>query len=96
MEFLQQRPSSGETKLNTLQLKQRKWVRAPRAGMFLPQLNNGAFVQKGAIIGKVADTHAKRSKPIKAPFSGYIFCINHQAVVNRGDALFHIGTEEVL
>jgi len=36
-------------------------------------------------------TLAKKNKKIKAPFDGHVICINHQAVVNQGDALFHIG-----
>ena len=69
----------------------RKWLRAPRAGMFIPQIQNGDSIKKGQIIGRVTDTYAKKHKSIKAPFDGYVICMNHQAVVNQGDALFHVG-----
>jgi len=72
-------------------LNERKWLRAPTAGMFIPKITNGSSIKKGAILGLVTDTYAKRNKPIKAPYDGYVFCINHQAVVNRGDALMHVG-----
>lgn len=75
----------------TVHLEDRRWLRAPTAGMFIPEITNGSEIQKGQIIGFVADTYAKRNKKIKAPFDGYIICVNHQAVVNQGDALFHIG-----
>ncbi|WP_394747899.1 succinylglutamate desuccinylase/aspartoacylase family protein [Spongiimicrobium salis] len=75
----------------TIHLEQRKWLRAPTAGMFIPKITNGSGFKKGDIMGTVADTAAKKSKNIKAPYDGYVFCINHQAVVNQGDALFHIG-----
>lgn len=76
---------------NTVHLKDRKWLRAPTAGMFIPKIKNGSEIKKGQVIGIVSGPYAKRSKTVKAPFDGLVFCINHQAVVNRGDALFHIG-----
>ncbi len=75
----------------TIHMEHRKWLRAPTAGMFIPEVTNGSEVKKGQILGTITDTYAKHSKKIKAPFNGYLFCINHQAVVNQGDALFHIG-----
>lgn len=75
----------------TIHLDKRKWLRAPTAGMFIPKVLNGSQIQKGAILGSVSDIYGKKTKLIKAPEDGYIICINHQAVVNQGDALFHIG-----
>ncbi|QLG45337.1 succinylglutamate desuccinylase/aspartoacylase family protein [Costertonia aggregata] len=75
----------------TIHLTNRKWLRAPTAGMFTPKITNGSEIKKGQIMGIVSDTYAKRTKTVKAPFDGYLICINHQAVVNQGDALFHIG-----
>lgn len=76
----------------SIHLNERRWLRAPTAGMFIPEISNGSEMKKGQILGMVADTYAKNSKKIKAPFDGYILCINHQAVVNQGEALFHVGT----
>jgi len=76
----------------TIHLDKRKWLRAPTAGMFIPKVLNGSQIQKGAILGSVSDIYGKKTKLIKAPEDGYIICINHQAVVNQGDALFHIGS----
>lgn len=76
----------------TVYLSGRRWLRAPTAGMFIPKIINGSECKKGQVLGIVTDTFAKRKKTIKAPFDGLIFCVNHQAVVNQGDALFHVGT----
>ncbi|MEK6152762.1 succinylglutamate desuccinylase/aspartoacylase family protein [Flavobacteriaceae bacterium 3-367] len=75
----------------SVHIQDRKWLRAPTAGMFIPEITNGCELKKGQQIGMVTDTYAKNSKKIKAPYDGYVFCINHQAVVNQGDALFHVG-----
>ena len=72
-------------------LEDRKWLRAPTAGMFIPEVINGSQVVKGQELGLITDTYAKHRRRIKAPYDGHILCINHQAVVNQGDALFHIG-----
>lgn len=79
------------TKNASVALVSRRWIRAPRAGMFVPEIKNGQAISKGEILGMVTDTFAKKHKKIKAPFDGYVLCINHQAVVNQGDALFHVG-----
>lgn len=79
----------------TIHLDVRKWLRAPTAGIFMPNILNGAKVEKGALLGIVSDTYAKKTRQIKAPFDGYIICLNHQAVVNQGDALMHIGSVAV-
>ena len=83
-------PNLGELNDPVL-LGERKWLRAPTAGMFIPEILNGVEVRKGQEMGIVTDTYTKHSKKIKAPFDGFVFSINHQAVVNQGDALFHIG-----
>jgi len=72
-------------------LTKRKWLRAPTAGMFVPQVLNGSSIKKGEVLGFVTDTFANYYSAIKAPYDGFVFCINNQAVVNQGDALFHIG-----
>jgi len=83
---------SGRPKgIASISLGSRRWIRAPRAGMFIPEIENGGKMKKGQIIGMVTDTFAKKHKKIRAPFDGHVICINHQAVVNQGDALFHVG-----
>ena len=78
-------------RMKTVQLKDRKWLRAPTAGMFIPKITNGSEISKGQEMGLITDTYARRRKKIKAPFDGFVFSINNQAVVNQGDALFHVG-----
>lgn len=80
-------------KKSSIQFDSTRWIRASRAGMFIPEVKNGNPILKGQVLGTVTDTYAKKSNKIKAPFDGFVFCINHQAVVNQGDALFHIGKQ---
>jgi len=78
-------------RFKSITLSNRKWLRASTAGMFIPKITNGSEIEKGQVLGIISDTYAKQTKTIKAPSDGYVICINHQAVVNQGDALFHIG-----
>lgn len=78
-------------KKTSVRFEATRWIRASRAGMFIPAVKNGSAIAKDQVLGTITDTYAKKSKKIKAPFDGYVFCINNQAVVNQGDALFHIG-----
>ena len=61
----------------SVHLERRRWLRAPTAGMFIPEITNGSEIKKGQEMGMITDTYAKRIKTIKAPFDGYVFCINH-------------------
>lgn len=78
----------------SISLTNRKWLRAPTAGMFIPEVRNGAEIKKGQVLGIVTDAIALKNKNINAPYDGFIFALNHQAVVNQGDALFHVGQRE--
>lgn len=76
----------------TIYLEKHRWLRAPTAGMFIPKILNGSDVEKGQVIGIITDAFAHHYKELKSSMKGYVFCINHQAVVNQGDALFHLGS----
>jgi predicted deacylase len=72
-------------------LSSSKWVRAPMAGLFHPIMENGSELEKGMVLGLIADPYGDHSKQVKAPFGGHIICVNTAPVVNQGDALFHLG-----
>ncbi|MFS4417961.1 succinylglutamate desuccinylase/aspartoacylase family protein [Maribacter sp. 2307ULW6-5] len=84
--------AGSQGKPDTMYLLKRKWLRAPTAGMFMPVIENGQAVKKGEVLGQVSDTYALRTKEIRAPFDGIVICINQTAVVNQGDAIFHLGS----
>ncbi len=91
LHHLEMLSTNSKKEKKTVHLQKTKWVRAPKAGMFIPAVINGVFVKKGEIIGNITDTIAEKTSNVKSPMDGYIFCLNHQAVINQGDALFHIG-----
>lgn len=76
-----------------VRLDRSTWVRAPRAGLFLWRKRSGHYVNKGEVLGEVNDPHGTASVPVQASREGYLVGHNNAAVVNQGDALFHIGYE---
>ncbi len=75
----------------TITLIDRKWIRARKSGIFTAYVENGSYIEKGQIIGFITDAYGNRNLTIKAPFNGFIICLNNQPLVSQGDALFHIG-----
>ncbi len=75
-------------------LSNSKWMRAPQSGMFQATVQNGALVEKGELIGVVTDPYGKFERKVKAASRGYVICLNESPVVYKGDAIFHIGTEQ--
>ena len=77
--------------VKTKELTTKKWIRAKIAGLFNSRIKNGDLVKKGQILGYITDTYGETVTSVKAPFEGYIFAVNNFPIINRGDALFHIG-----
>jgi len=81
-------------KRKSIYLDKRSWIRAKIAGLFNSFVHNGDKVLKGQILGDITDTYGETSVKIKAPISGYIIAINYFPIINRGEAIFHIGSLE--
>lgn len=79
---------------NSIYLTDSKWIRASHSGMFQTSLKNGSFVKKKDVLGSIQDPFGEFKKKIYAPQDGYIFCINRTPIVNKGDAIFHLGTKD--
>lgn len=82
-----------KAKKKSVLLSDSVWLRSPASGMFLPAVENGSWVEEGQVIGSVVNTFQTKGKEVKAPHTGPVFSVNHQAVISRGDALFHLGKE---
>ena len=78
---------------SSIYLNKRRWIRAKIAGLFNSFVHNGDKVVKGQIIGDITDTYGETTVKIKSPLSGYIIAINYFPVINRGDAIFHLGVD---
>lgn len=82
------------SKNETTYIPKSKWMRAPYSGMFYASAVNGTKVEAGDVLGLISDPYGEFEKKVKATHSGYVFCINNAPVVNKGNAIFHIGVTE--
>ena len=94
-DMIEDSPAKHEKPRKTIVLHSRKWLRAETTGIFNPSVRFGDKVKKGDVIGGITDTYGETNLYVKAPFSGYIICINNFPVVNLGDPLFHLGKKVV-
>lgn len=71
------------------------WVRAKTAGMFQPTIQSGDLIIKNQVIGTITDPFGDFKENIKSPSEGYVVGLNNNPVVNAGDALLHLGYDDV-
>ena len=68
-----------------------KWMRASNAGMLRVLVENGDKIEKGEVLGVISDPFGKIERRVKSPIDGFVFCVNETPIVNKGDAIFHVG-----
>lgn len=66
------------------------WIRANYSGMYRSVVRNGSKIEKGAVVGLITDPYGFFERKVKASKAGYIICLNHSPIVNKGDAIAHI------
>ena len=83
-----------KSNISPIIIEKSKWIRARYSGMFRTSAILGKLYNKGDKIGSISDPFGFFERDIKAPNKGYVFCINHAPIVNKGDAIIHISIEE--
>lgn len=76
---------------DSIVIKDSKWIRADKSGMYRSFIKVGEKVEIGDVLGSVSDPFGFSEKKIKSKYSGYIINNNHLPMVNQGDALINIG-----
>lgn len=78
--------------LSSILINDKTWFRCPDSGMWIPTINYGDLVESGQSMGFVTSPFGDFKSEVIADRTGYILGLNNQAVVNKGDALIHLGT----
>ena len=71
------------------------WIRAKHAGLFQPGIQSGQLVHKGEPVGTITDPFGEFKEQVKASETAYVIGLNNSPVVNAGDALMHLGMDNV-
>jgi predicted deacylase len=70
------------------------WMRARSSGLFRSLLRVGSRVEIDERIGSITDPFGEVEYEVRAQMGGYILGLNNMPIVNRGDAIVHIGREK--
>jgi uncharacterized protein len=71
------------------------WIRSKNAGLFQSNVKCGQLVHKGEWVGTITDPFGEFKEQIRANETGYVIGLNHIPVINAGDALMHIGMDNL-
>ncbi len=71
------------------------WIRSRNAGLFQSNVKCGQLIHKGEWVGTITDPFGEFKEQILAPETGYVVGLNNIPVINTGDALMHIGLDNV-
>lgn len=66
------------------------WVRAPAGGILRDPAGLGARVERGAVLGTIADPFGTRQLRVECTVDGIVVGRTNLPVVNQGDGLFNI------
>lgn len=94
LEMLPPSKSRRRIKTPSLEAYASTWVRSPNSGIFRTTRSLGHRVDKGDVLGVVADPFGEREAEVLAPVNGIIISRLNLPLVNAGDALFHIARYE--
>ncbi len=93
MKHLNMREDAPVPAKKTVIIAKSSWVRAKVAGLHYSFVRNGSPIKKNDILGEVCDPYGAHETKIKSTVIGHVIALNNNPVINRGDALFHVGTE---
>ena len=71
------------------------WIRARTAGIFHPHIQAGEMIHKNQLVGSITDPFGEFHEEVKSQVTGYVVGLNNNPVVNAGDALLHIGMDDL-
>ena len=67
------------------------WIRARRSGLFSLVVKSGTMVEKNQLLGFITDPFGQFKTKVSATHKGFVLGHNNLAVIQQGQALFHLG-----
>lgn len=93
LKMLSDKHEAPEPVSKTVIIKKSRWVRAQKSGLLHVKIECNKHVEKGEFLATITDPYGKMRFKVTAPNEGYIINVNQAAIVNQGDAIFHISTQ---
>ena len=79
---------------NSFLAQSSSWVRALQSGIFVPEVELGERVKKNQLIATISNPFGDNKIAINSPEDGVIIGLTKIPLVNKGDALMHIGLDK--
>ncbi|WP_436515648.1 succinylglutamate desuccinylase/aspartoacylase family protein [Ekhidna sp. To15] len=83
--------TSPPKKFDPILISSSTWLRTPAAGLYYSLVRPGDKVTVGQELAYVNGPYGDFEKLIKSKYDGHVIAVNNIPVVNKGDALMHIG-----
>ena len=90
--LLATKQKAGKKERSTIICKKSYWERASVGGLFTPLIPLGRTVEKGTVLGFIADPFGGPEKSVTASQQGVVVGRTNEGLADEGDALFHIAT----
>lgn len=74
----------------TAEVKQSKWIRASRSGIFRLEVSLGEEVENKQLLGIISDAFGETRTKVRATAKGIVICHTQNPLVNQGDAIIHL------
>lgn len=71
------------------------WVRSKSSGLFQSNVKCGQLIKKGEWVGTITDPFGEYKEQIISPVTAYVVGLNNIPVINTGDALMHLGMDNL-
>lgn len=71
------------------------WIRAKNAGLFQPNVYCGQLIYRDDWVGTITDPFGEFKEKVISPITGYVIGLNNIPVINAGDALMHVGMDNM-
>lgn len=94
MSYLGMRYTNVEKNSSTVVFNETTWVRANYSGLYRPLINYGDQIAKGQTIATITDPYGEIEYKLRSRHKGYVLGVKTLPIVNRGDALIHIGISD--
>ena len=80
-----------KVEVETHSYTKKTWLRATRSGIVIIEKKSGEIVKKGDVLARITNPYNTYQSKVLSKVDGFIFGHNNNPVINKGDALFHIG-----
>ncbi|MGF1480142.1 MAG: succinylglutamate desuccinylase/aspartoacylase family protein [Cyanophyceae cyanobacterium] len=82
------------TPTDSVEVRQSKWVRAPRSGIFRLEVALGERVEKKQQLGVIADVFGETNVQVRSSMNGIVIGHTQNPLVNQGDGIVHVAIVE--